>query len=271
MTRKDTGAVSIDLLAAHTQMRYVDHSFDNIRRYRRYRHFQHLQYDQRMMPERLLFLGPDLAAAHFLVHRGASNYKLPGRKIPGLHIEAIDASGTELMFEGFENLQNLKYLRMLRLADCPYVDDWTLGRIGGMMDGLEMLDLSGCHRISAKGRQFLIDGAKNVEVTEILTFGRDRCKGSFFLINIVNLGKAALLLEDVISGLKVLGVDYEHELQTLEADFRLLENPSVVEDAKGNMFAEDDNGRLFYIGGSVNERPVVCDNDAPIMTSTIRR
>ncbi|RCN25681.1 hypothetical protein ANCCAN_28604 [Ancylostoma caninum] len=55
------------------------------------------------------------------------------------------------MFEGFENLQNLKYLRMLRLADCPFVDDWTLGRIGGMMDSLEMLDLSGCHRISAKG------------------------------------------------------------------------------------------------------------------------
>lgn len=25
-----------------------------------------------MIPERLLYLGPDLAAAHFLVHRGAS-------------------------------------------------------------------------------------------------------------------------------------------------------------------------------------------------------
>ncbi|KAK6060230.1 hypothetical protein COOONC_02117 [Cooperia oncophora] len=52
---------------------------------------------------------------------------------------------------------------------------------------------------------------------------------------------------------------------------RLLENPNVVEDAKGNLFAEDDNGRLFYIGGNVNERPAVCDNDKPIMTSTIRR
>ncbi|PIO60012.1 hypothetical protein TELCIR_18509, partial [Teladorsagia circumcincta] len=53
--------------------------------------------------------------------------------------------------KGFENLQNLSHLRMLRLADCPYVDDWTLSRIGGMMEGLEMLDLSGCHRVSAKG------------------------------------------------------------------------------------------------------------------------
>ncbi|VDM65903.1 unnamed protein product [Strongylus vulgaris] len=288
MTRKDTGALPIDLLTAHTQMRYLDHSFDNIRRYRRYRHFQHLQ----MIPERLLFLGPDLAAAHFLVHRGASvkfldddawykkdksgvsivanlvsmkrisilvkNYKLPGRKVPGLYIEAIDASGTELMFEGLENLQNLKHLRMLRLADCPYVDDWTLGRIGGMMENLEMLDLSGCHRISAKG----LMGLKMLKSLKYL-----RLEG----IEAKNLGKAALLLEDTIPSLKVLGVDYEHELEVLEADFRLLQNPSVIEDAKGNMFAEDDNGRLFYIGGNVNERPVVDDNDKPIVTSTIRR
>ncbi|KAK5980352.1 hypothetical protein GCK32_004653 [Trichostrongylus colubriformis] len=311
MTRKDQGALPMELLTAHTQMRYVDHSFDNIRRYNRYRHFQHLQYDQRMIPERLLFLGPDLAAAHFLVHRGASvkfvgddawykkdksgNYDLPGTKVPGLFLEAIDASGTELMFEGFENLQNLSQLRMLRLAGCPYVDDWTLSRIGGMMEGLEMLDLSGCHRISAK----------DAEISEIPPSGRNRQPGDNlsrfddyslvdkFLCDVEelcgqkalllhaedgsaerlgwNLGKAALLLEETIPKLKVLGVDYEHELEALEAEVRLLENPNVIEDAKGNLFAEDDNGRLFYIRGNVNERPAVCDNDKPIMTSTIRR
>uniref|UniRef100_A0A915PY76 Uncharacterized protein n=1 Tax=Setaria digitata TaxID=48799 RepID=A0A915PY76_9BILA len=30
-----------------TQMRYIDHSLDNLRRFKRYQHFQHLQYDQR--------------------------------------------------------------------------------------------------------------------------------------------------------------------------------------------------------------------------------
>lgn len=70
----------------------------------------------RFIAERLLFLGPDLAAAHFLVHRGMAvkfvgdehwykktrwgNYALPGRKVEGLYVEAIDASGSELMFEG---------------------------------------------------------------------------------------------------------------------------------------------------------------------------
>lgn len=34
---------------------------------------------------------------------------------------------------------------------------------------------------------------------------------------------------------------------------------------------EDDNGRLFYVRGNVNERPTVNDDDKPIVTSTIRR
>ena len=39
----------------------------------------------------------------------------------------------------------------------------------------------------------------------------------------------------------------------------------------GNSFVEDDNGRLFYVKGCVNERPTVCDEDKPLMTTTIRR
>lgn len=37
----------IEFNTFYTQMRYVDHSFDNLRRYKRYKHFQYLQYDQR--------------------------------------------------------------------------------------------------------------------------------------------------------------------------------------------------------------------------------
>ena len=39
----------------------------------------------------------------------------------------------------------------------------------------------------------------------------------------------------------------------------------------GNCHAEDDNGRLFYIKGCVNDRATVNDDDKPIITSTIRR
>uniref|UniRef100_A0A914Q875 Uncharacterized protein n=1 Tax=Panagrolaimus davidi TaxID=227884 RepID=A0A914Q875_9BILA len=39
----------------------------------------------------------------------------------------------------------------------------------------------------------------------------------------------------------------------------------------GNCHAEDDNGRLFYINGCVNERANVDDEDRPIVQNTIRR
>ncbi|KAK0417347.1 hypothetical protein QR680_012955 [Steinernema hermaphroditum] len=276
MTRKDSGALPIDLLTFHTQMRYVDHSLDNTRRFERYEHFQHLQYDQRLIPERLLFLGPDLAAAHFLVHRGAAiklvaddtwikkdrwgQYSLPGRKVPDLKLEAIDASGTELMFEGFDNLADLEHLRMLRLAGCYYIDDWVMGRIGNMFsDSLEMLDLSGCHKISAKG----LSGLRSLKKLRYL-----RIEG---LDHVKDLAKTALMLEESIPGLKVLGVDYDMALAGAGAERKLFENDRVLLDAKGNAHVEDDNGRLFYVAGTVNERVSVCDEDLPLMTSTVRR
>ena len=40
---------------------------------------------------------------------------------------------------------------------------------------------------------------------------------------------------------------------------------------QGNAFVEDDNGRFFYVKGSVNERVAVCDHDKPLITSLIRR
>lgn len=46
-TRKDSQIVPIEAQAFFTQMRYLDHSFDNLRRYKRYKKFQLLQYDQR--------------------------------------------------------------------------------------------------------------------------------------------------------------------------------------------------------------------------------
>ena len=183
-------------------------------------------------------MGADLAAAHFLVHRGGAvkflgedkwykqdkkrKYTLPGVKVPGMYIEGIDASGTELLFEGFDNLYDLKHVRMLRLAGCKYIDDWTLGRIGSIFpDSLEMLDLSGCHRISAKG----LRGLHSLKKLTYL-----RLEG---LEHIPNLAKSILLLEESIPGLTVLGVNFENALETVENETSLLENDRVLIDAKG--------------------------------------
>uniref|UniRef100_A0A7E4VU30 ATP synthase subunit s-like protein n=1 Tax=Panagrellus redivivus TaxID=6233 RepID=A0A7E4VU30_PANRE len=273
-TRRESGAMSMDVLTAHTMMRYLDHSFDNVRRYNEYQHLFHLQYDQRFIPERLLFLGPDLAAAHFLVHRDASvkfigddtwykrsdKQKLPGVRVPGMYLEAIDASGTELLYEGFSNLYDLKHVRMLRLAGCKNVDDWTLSRIGSIFaDSLEFLDLSGCQKISAKG----LRGLHSLKKLSYL-----RLEG---LDHVDKLAKSALLLEEAIPGLTVLGVNFDLALEDAQKEAKLLEDERVLIDAKGNCHAEDDNGRLFYIHGSINERAAVDDNDKPLVTTTIRR
>ncbi|KAF8359756.1 hypothetical protein PRIPAC_94751, partial [Pristionchus pacificus] len=274
-TRQDQGALPMDLLTNHTQMRYLDHSVDNLRRFKRYDHFQHLQYDQRSIPERLLFLGADLAAAHFFVHRGAAvkfvgdetwyrrdknkNYSLPGRKVDGLYVEAIDASDSEIMFEGLDNLSGLSHLRLLRLSNCEHIDDWSMSRLSALVPQLELLDISGCHSLSHKGLMAL----KTMKNLKYL-----RLEG---LDHIKDLGKSALLLEESIPDVNVLGVEYELHLEDAIAERKLLEHPSVVQDARGNAFAEDENGRLFYIAGSVNERPTVTDDDNPIVTSTVKR
>jgi len=42
---------------------------------------------------------------------------------------------------------------MMSLAGGKWIDDWVLSRVGGMFpDSLEILDLSHCKRISAKGK-----------------------------------------------------------------------------------------------------------------------
>uniref|UniRef100_A0A183BNM7 ATP synthase subunit s-like protein n=1 Tax=Globodera pallida TaxID=36090 RepID=A0A183BNM7_GLOPA len=276
-TRFDKGGITMDFLTMHTQFKYLDHSFDNIRRCREYSRFQAMQYDQRFLPDRLIFLGADLAAAHFIVHRNGSvkfvgddrwfkregrlgTYHLPGKKAEGFYVEAIDASDTELMFEGFDNLYDLEFLRMLSLRNCRWIDDWVLSRIGGMFaNSLEMLDLTNCHRISAKG----LLGLRSLTKLRFLRLdGLDKVQG---------LAKSALLLEETLPNLMVFGVDYDRAMAEHETEQKLLSNDRVVIDAKDNVFVEDDNGRLFYVKGCVNERVSVCDADKPLMTSLIRR
>ena len=68
-------------------------------------------------------LGPDLATAHFIVKRNGAvkfvghnawfrldkdeKYYLPNRRVDGMELEAVDASGTKLMSSGFENFSEL--------------------------------------------------------------------------------------------------------------------------------------------------------------------
>lgn len=53
------------------------------------------------------------------------------------------------------------------------------------------------------------------------------------LNNVPNIAKSALLLEEAIPNLTVIGLDFDSALQKLEEENKLLENERVLIDAKG--------------------------------------
>lgn len=167
---------------------------------------------QKFFPERHGILGPDLAAASFLVIRGASVkfrgkdgwYKktddddtgLPCQHEPGWVLEAIDATDTELYYEGLDNLTCLEGLKTLRLCGNPNVDDWFLDRLSQFRETLEHLDLSGCPQVTERGLSALY----RLRKLKTLTLGH--------LTHVPHLKLVALMLEEALPGCKVLGVSY---------------------------------------------------------------
>uniref|UniRef100_A0A023GB18 ATP synthase subunit s-like protein n=1 Tax=Amblyomma triste TaxID=251400 RepID=A0A023GB18_AMBTT len=167
---------------------------------------------QKFIPERHGILGPDLAAASFLVFRGAlvkfhGNDKwfkrtkdgdtgLPGKRQPGWVLEAIDASDTEIYYEGLDNLTCLEGLKSLKLAGNPNIDDWFLDRLSQFRETLEHLDLSGCPQITEHGLAALYRLRKLKTITLA------------HLSHIQHIKLVALMLEEAIPGCRVLGVNY---------------------------------------------------------------
>jgi len=153
--------------------------------------------DQSYNVERHQVLGPNLAAAHFIVYRGGAvrfhghkqwirsneddEYNLPDRYISDMILEGLDASNTELTYIGFDNLVKLDGLRWLSLRNCLYIDDFCLDRLGMFSESLEYLDISQCPQVTERGVSVLhrlrklkvlkmedMSGAKHLELVCIL-------------------------------------------------------------------------------------------------------
>jgi len=130
-----------------------------------------IKYDQRFRPERHEVLGADLAAAHFIVHRGGrvkfkgdtqwterdekGKYDLSNEYNVRYHLEAIDVNGFDMYYEGLSNLCGLPRLRWLSLKNCKNIDDWGLDKISAEFPELEYLDISGCEKITERGLESL--------------------------------------------------------------------------------------------------------------------
>lgn len=169
--------------------------------------------DQVFRKDRVAALGFDLAAAHFIVHRGGKvrfkdsqewtqqdedeEYDLPGHYNENFAVEAIDASETNILYEGFECISNLKQLTWLSVANCPHIDDWCIDRICGQYAStLKHLDISNCTKITHRG------------IAALARLGELRSLHINGLENIRDIQLLCLLLEDILPEIKIVGIDY---------------------------------------------------------------
>ena len=182
--------------------------------YKRQKGYQKLVDSQRFSRDRLIALGPDLAAAHFLLARGCrvkftchpewtepfqryDHSHVPHTYVPGFNLEGIEAQDSQLIYEGFSTLRNLQHLKHLDVSYSPHIDAWCLDRITGeYSDTLQYLDLSGCESLNWNG----IESIWRLTRLKTLVL-RD-------LEHIVDLKMLCLLILDVLPDLEIQGVDY---------------------------------------------------------------
>ncbi|XP_055519764.1 distal membrane-arm assembly complex protein 2 [Leucoraja erinacea] len=130
--------------------------------------------------------------------RGKFSYDfLSLREVP---LEAVDASGTSITYDGLDNLVCLKELKYLRLNNCPHVDDWCLSRLHVFGDSLEELGLAGCPKVTERGLASL-HHLKNLRRLDLSD-----------LPSVDNRGLLRILLEETLPQCVVVGIKYEDGL-----------------------------------------------------------
>jgi len=204
---------------------------------------------QEFVQSRLLALGPDLAAAHFLCHRncrvrfrghkewtelkGKGTLDIPAVYVQGWYIEAIDCSSSKLVFEGLQNLRNLHYIKYLDISYCDHIDEWCLDRISGeYSDTLEYLNLSGCRGLNWNGLEVLWR-FRNLKTLVLKDMD-----------HVEDLNLLCLLLLDVNPELRILGAEYL-DLKLLEGTEHayLLEDDFIPKLDAGNEAETKDAAR----------------------------
>jgi len=196
------------------------------------RQYRGLVRSQIFVRERLVALGPDLAAAHFLCHRNCrvrfrghkhwtqlgddKSLDIPAIYVAGWHIEAIDAAQSLLVYEGLQNFRNLHYVKYLDLSYCDYIDEWCMDRITGEFHhSLEYLNISGCTKVNWNAME-VIWRCSNLKTLVIKDMD-----------HVQDLTLICLMLLEVLPNLNIQGADYmetsllegtQHEY-LLEEDF----------------------------------------------------
>lgn len=151
--------------------------------------------------------GPDIAGAYFILHQGGS-VKFQGhdwldlkgrsdiRKFQDVQVEAVDASGCDINYQGLDNLVTLRALQSLWLQRCPHIDDWCLSRLYQLADSLQELSLAGCPRVSERGLACLhhLQNLRWLDISDLPA--------------VSNPGLTHILVEEMLPNCKVVGAGW---------------------------------------------------------------
>ncbi|XP_029387518.1 distal membrane-arm assembly complex protein 2 isoform X2 [Mus pahari] len=127
------------------------------------------------------------------------------QKFQHVPVEAVDASGCAINYQGLSNLLPLKELRSLSLQRCPNLDDWCLSRLYLLAGSLQELSLAGCPRISERGLACLhhLQNLRKLDISDLPAVSHP--------------GLTQILVEEMLPHCEVLGADWAQSLK-LEPD-----------------------------------------------------
>ncbi|XP_045843002.1 distal membrane-arm assembly complex protein 2 isoform X1 [Meles meles] len=159
--------------------------------------------------------GPHAAGAYFILKQGGAvkfqgkewirpnargRFSLDFLTFPAVPVEAVDASGSAVNYQGLDNLLALKELQSLWLRHCPHVDDWCLSRLHPLANSLQELSLAGCPRISERGLACLhhLQNLRRLDISALPA--------------VSNPGLTQILVEEMLPNCEVLGADWTQGL-----------------------------------------------------------
>uniref|UniRef100_A0A8C9KZB1 Distal membrane-arm assembly complex protein 2 n=1 Tax=Panthera tigris altaica TaxID=74533 RepID=A0A8C9KZB1_PANTA len=129
------------------------------------------------------------------------HFSLDFLKLQAVPVEAVDASGCAINYQGLDSLLALKELQSLWLQRCPHVDDWCLSRLHPLASSLQELSLAGCPRVSERGLACLhhLWNLRRLDISDLPA--------------VSSPGLTRILVEEMLPSCEVLGADWAQGLK----------------------------------------------------------